>query len=167
MTTNPNSYFYWLCEQVFAHDQDHSYEKLMNRLFDTDFFWLIDMDENRAKDGLKLRDDFNGETPSKVGKDCSVLEMLIALAERMKFLQGFDTAFWFWEMMQNLGLDDQTDKNYDWHFIDRVLEDFMNRKISRYGENGLFPLSCPDRDQRKTEIWYQMQAYLNEKYEVV
>ena len=46
--------------------------------------------------------------------------------------------------------------------IDSALEAVITRSYYSDGQGGLFPLMDPSSDQRKTEIWYQMAAYLLE-----
>lgn len=169
-------YFQWLCGLVQADDPDHSYWGLMDILFNTEFIWSVDNDDNRAGDGLELRVEFEDLTGEEACKDepCSVLEMLIGLADRMDFAlsnpgdRQSSLVVWFWEMLENLGLASFEDEDFFGrrapnriHFI---LDRWLNRRYGYSGEGGLFPLREPYKDQRKTEIWYQMQAYLLENF---
>jgi hypothetical protein len=136
------------------------------------FYCIIDNDENRSEDGKQLWEDWSGEELNEEAQ-CSVLEMLIGLAKRIDYIladsrEGDRTAKWFWEMVGNLGLEEFTDRdlvderrNYN---NDRILDILIERLYSASGRGGLFPLRRPDEDQRRVEIWYQMQAYLEENY---
>ena len=65
------SYFDWLCMiDIPDGDQRVEYAKLMCVLMDTEFRWVIRRDENRALDGLELRDIYEEET----GEDCEIGE---------------------------------------------------------------------------------------------
>lgn len=186
MTSVTNSgYFKWLCNIVGNYEE---YLFLLQKLFNKEFYWTIDMDENRAGDGLALRDRYireenllgwdveivNGERIDISGLGpCSVLEMLIALAIRCEKdimndpKEGDRTGFWFWKMIENLGFLDYKNKCID-EKIDRKIDEkllyFLDRKFEKSGKNGLFPLKKWDKDQRKVEIWYQLMAWLDENY---
>lgn len=174
-------YFQWLCDLVNVDREEDSYWILAKELHRIDFYSLIPHDENRASDGLELRDEYLREInyPKYVRIDgpCTVLEMLIGLARRMDFETSdpYDldddfcdrTAHWFWVMIDNLGLSDLSDGNYaDYdgeEYVDRVVDKLLERRYSWDGEGGLFPLEKNCGDQRNVEIWYQMNAYLMEK----
>ena len=72
-------------------------------------------------------------------------------------------------MIHNLGLDIFDDENYTDNggnaAIFEIVASWLDRTYSYDGEGGLFPLRNPDYDQRDAEIWYQMQAYLEENYD--
>lgn len=168
-------YFYWLASLVDT-DPNRDYSGLLMELhsieFSPDTAILIPNDDNRIEDGLALRDRFKEATGCKVCSyldgPCTVLEMLIALAYRIEDVIGNGHVYSFWEMMQNLDLDKYNDDSIseigNADDIDDKIDELLNRTYSRNGVGGLFPLTHPDRDQRKVEIWYQMGAYLNEKY---
>lgn len=168
-------YFQWLCGLVQADDPDHSYWGLMDILFNTEFVWSVENDDNRAGDGLELRSEFEDLTGLECCRDepCSVLEMLIALSDRIDFILSEpgsmnSSVVWFWEMIENLGLGSFEDEDFfakrapnRTHFI---LDRWLNRRFGYDGSGGIFPLREPKNDQRKAEIWYQMQAYLKENF---
>jgi hypothetical protein len=67
-------------------------------------------------------------------------------------------------MIKNLGLDQFDDQiPYDWEDVDEALSALIYRTYDRDGTGGLFPLTHPEEDQRKVEIWYQLNAYLLER----
>lgn len=171
-------YFQWLCELVRADGED-SYELLCKKLHDVPFIPKVDRDENRAMDGLQLRERYesNNYCPGYLDSvgPCTVLEMMIALSERMDFeLSSCDdndthADVYFWEMIRNLELDHYSDEVYcaytDDYFIDNILNRLIHRSYHRNGKGGLFPLRCPKGDQRRVEIWLQMNAYIMENYD--
>lgn len=169
------TYFDWLCNFVWIGEPDSGFRPLMFELYRRNFYSTIEMDQNRILDGLALRKRFFEETGIFVdpSEPCSVLEMLIALAQRIEIdimwdpEQGDRTAKWFWEMMANLGLDifyDEFDPEYDYYAIDCIMNTFLGRSYSPSGIGGLFPLRNPQQDQRTVEIWYQMNRYFIENY---
>lgn len=165
-------YFDWLCR--FICDKRYlgrkSYRKLFRLLFDTEFFYKIDMDENRLQDGLELRERFANENGrhSSMKKPCSVFEMMTALAIRCEehIMDNPDigdrTGKWFFDMLKNLGLDGMTDEHFDSQYAKGVLNHFLNRKYKRNGEGSLFPARHGRVDMRSVEIWYQAMWYLDQ-----
>lgn len=173
-------YFAWLCELVHINSIETSYMALAKDLHHRKFYSIVPHDENRASDGKELREEYlreiNYPKYIEIEGDCSIFEMLIALAKRMDFETNdpYDieenvdrTAYWFWEMIDNLGLTKYSDDNYYYYggsdHIDRILDRFLERRYSRDGNGGIFPLEWTRKDQRDVEIWGQMNAYLAEK----
>lgn len=165
----------WLLRRVYF--KEKNYNCLIDALHETAFFFSLDMDENRAMDGLALRDEYFDYIDLKQGifyQDCTVLEVLIALSLRMDQEYIGDPGDprpdkIFWELIQNLNLDQYDDKNFTARTYSQVydiLDDWMNRKFDRNGERSIFPLRKSRIDQRKIEIWAQMQQYINENYRV-
>lgn len=165
-------YFNWICELIHCKGRrTRSYNKLLRYLYDVDFTYLIDLDENRAQDGLDLRERFEYETkrtliPYLGDKQCSVLEMLVALALRCEE-QIMDNAEenrlgeWFWGMIENLGLGRMSDSKFDLTHVMQSIDIFLNREYSPDGEGGLFTIEETKYDLTKIEIWYQMCWYLD------
>ena len=171
-------YFHWLCELVNVEQEDRSYWLLAKDLNRMPFYSLVPHDENRAMDGITLREEYlsmvNGPKYLTIDLDeCTLLEMLVALAERINYeTENADreedhTVGWFWEMIDNLGLSSFSDDNYVRENgvvrVDDILGRLVERGYAINGEGGLFPLKAPNCDQRKAEIWYQMNAYLLER----
>lgn len=160
------SYFNWLCNIV--HDSNHrKYESLLYLLFNTDYSYRIPMDGNRYEDGIELRYQFGNENHIResqiaTGLDifpCSVLEMMVALASRCEemvcdYRIGDRTATWFWDMVDNLGLDPV----YGEKTNSDILEKFLNNDYESNGRGGLFIINGKG-DIRKVEIWYQAMWY--------
>lgn len=172
-----NEYFYWLCELIYdkKYSRRLSYHRLLVRLHQIDFCYILEMDENRAEDGVNLRyrfgyeKDYPSDTAARLlpNKPCSMLEMMIALASRSEELMddpdiGNRTGKWFWTMIVNLGLGDMDDDNFDKVYVDTIIERFMRREYSPDGMGGLFTFEHCNKDLRKVEIWYQMMWYLDE-----
>ena len=169
-------YFEWLCGFVKPFVLNRSYRFLMLHLFRTDFYAVIPMDENRASDGIELRYRFGREKRIRMSdianvldvKDCSVLEMMVALSLRCEEQiiddpdVGDRTRKLFWSMINNLGLNRMDDESYDSFEVEDRLDIFMNREYKPDGTGGLFKLRKTRHDLRNVEIWYQMMWYLSE-----
>lgn len=166
-----NEYFDWLCQIV----DNRFHGKLLKRLHEIDFEYIIPMDGNRAEDGIELRYRFGYEHSYDQpliaryldNRPCSVLEMMIALALRCEGdimsngEAGDQTYIWFWGMIRSLGLDEETDKCYDEIYIDDVIDRFLKRQYKRNGQGGLFTIEHCEHDMRSVEIWYQMCWYMD------
>ena len=159
-------YFGWLVRKTCDDRPEHV--ALMKILHKKVFYSLIENDDNRAADGIALREDYArekmGNEPVSMEDPCSVLEMLIALAIRMEFMlsdykHSDRTDKWFWEMITNLGLGHYPDTEIP---TDEIIENFIMRKYNTNGKGGLFPLKRNHDDQRNVEIWYQLAAYIDE-----
>jgi len=171
-------YFEWMYQLVCkdGYSKRLSYRKLLAHLHDVEFTYILEMDGNRAEDGIDLRYRFgyecqyNNHTIETYldNRPCSVLEMLTALAIRCEehIMDDPDignrTGLWFWNMISNLGLSSLDDVRFDSGYLNRVINLFLNRKYKRNGEGGLFTVKNCKHDLRTVEIWYQMCWYLDD-----
>jgi hypothetical protein len=173
-----NEYFEWLYDIVCGEEysKEFSYRKLLTRLHDTEFRYLLKPDQNRADDGIDLRyrfiwkrgyDDRYDQIMDILAGPCSVLEMMIALSIRCEenIMDdpniGDRTAQWFWGMVINLGLGSMMDGRFDRDFVDESLDTFLDRRYAPDGTGGLFTIDECDRDLRSVEIWNQLCWYLD------
>lgn len=169
-----DQYFEWLANKVVslrAKNPEFTHWKLLRQFHCTPFEWFIPNDDNRVAHGLELRvawvRETHQENPDRewLELSCSVLEMLIALSDRLAFEAGGSTGPWFWKLVENLDLRQYTDDIYEISIeeeVDEVLDRLINRTYDRDGSGGLFPVRQDPRDQRKVEILYQMSSYLLE-----
>lgn len=167
------SYFTWLYSQVGSVEVDDprkTYWDILRILYTKEFVWIIPNDDNRAEDGQDLRRAFLDESgqaneePAWQELGCSVLELLIALSQRLSFQTDKPASEWFWVLIRNLGLKVYNDsRKIPAERIDDKLDSFIWRTYRQDGYGGLFPLESPAEDQRDVELWYQMSAYLLEK----
>lgn len=176
-------YFNWLYLLVGKETRAHGcYWRLMRFLFTKEFYYKVRNDDNRAKDGMDLRMKFAryyGYDVSKISAQldgpCRMLEMLVALSTRINDElmwdpdNGDQTEFWFWTIIENAGFDLKAFK--DEYFgadsiinCHKIVDRILNRQYEKNGVGGLFPLKNPPRDQRKVEIWYQLNSWLNENF---
>ena len=169
-------YFEWLCSLVNDSKLSRrSYKNLLEYLYNTEFVFIMPMDENRCADGINLRyrfgDELNLDGPVIASclddKPCSILEMMVALAVRCEthIMQDPDigklSGRWFWMMISNLGLAEMYDSQFDSEYVNFIVYRFMNREYSSDGKGGLVYLPDSQYDLRSMEIWYQMMRYLS------
>lgn len=171
-------YLKWLVSLVDGND----HLLLFKQLHEIIFRWDPDvpMDENREYDGRRLRDMFEEETGYHIPTalqdwPSSFLEVLVALAVKMEKGimhapgNGDGTAAWFWMIAGNAGFTRCTDTWYEdngqsaYFYVAERSDEILLRRYSSNGSGGLFPLENPKEDQRKVELWYQMNAYILER----
>lgn len=166
-------YLTWLYRQVgYNGSPSRTHWSLFKKLHDTEFFWNVPNDDNRVEDGIQLRYEFMDDEdliyvdPEWLELGCSVLELLIGLSRRLSFEAEGEPRVWFWEMLENLGIAGLTDRRYTPHAereVEKVLDRLIWRRYDNKGRGGLFPLSHPHGDQRKVELWVQMNDYILER----
>jgi hypothetical protein len=170
-------YFAWLYRQVAdseTTDPMLTYWNLLRILFRKEFVWVISNDDNRAEDGKELRREFIAEErlepeadPLWIEYGCSVLELMVGLARRLAFVADGEAHYWFWKMMENLGIPRYGDdrKRLPEKKIQEALDRVIFRTYEPNGTGGFFPLERTHRDQRTVELWYQLAAYVVEQSE--
>lgn len=162
-------YFDWLVECVCDDVQRVHFQRLFSYLYNREFTWFVKNDVNRLEDGLELRRLFERETGGGCEKrgPCSVLEVLVALAIRCENdimydpEEGDRTHLWFWVMMENLGLDKMSDNEFSYELTEEIVDIFLDRRYSSDGHDGPFYVPGCRIDMTKTELWYQLNYYLN------
>lgn len=165
----------WLYSQVGyveAKDRSLTYWKLFRQLYTIEYVWLIHNDDARLEDAKTLRLEFlaqNGIDARDVDPDwleigCSVLELMVAMSRRLEFQAEKTSPYWFWILMDNIGLRRFTDatRQYPHQHVEDVVYTVIFRQYTRHGTGGFFPLSGPCEDQRSVELWYQLSAYVLE-----
>lgn len=165
-----DDYGAWLVQYVGF--KKKNYSMLMAELHNSPFEFSVDHDDNRAEDGMSLRDEFGADLGFRrveFDKPCSVLEMLVALAVRIENEYIGDPEDEhpekiFWEMVCNLGLDRCSDKRFNRDYVYNVLKKWIRRDFNKSGHGSIFPLRNSSRDQTRLEIWSQMNEYLTENY---
>ena len=164
-------YLRWLYSQVgdpATKNPARTYWRMLKQLYTKEFVWIIPNDDNRIEDGKGLRYEFvdqEGLTdvdPGWLGLGSSFLELLIGLSRRLSFMAEETPKFWFWHLVDNLGIC-YTDKVTLKADVDMILDQVIWRTYGPDGVGGLFPLRRAQEDQTKIEIWYQMCAYVLEQ----
>lgn len=171
-------YFEWMYSLVCGREKYSrlSYKKLLWFLYNTEFTWIIELDCNRAVDGVdfKYRFGYENKYPRHTieryldNGECSVLEMMVALAFKMEEQimddseYGDRTGQWFWNMIVNLGLGNMHDNNFNESYSHRIISKFLDRDYRPNGKGGLFVIDNCKYDLRDVEIWYQAMWYLDD-----
>ena len=167
-----DEYYAWLLEKIEASDEAYQgHELLLEHLYTHDFRYVLSMDSNRAKGGLALRNIYAMMAGLYIEdvKDgpCTILEMLVALAENMYMCTDLPTAKFFWELIDNLGLMRFDDAHFDPDEVSIILSNWMDRQFEKSGQGSIFPMSEEFADDfRNMEIWNQMNKYLLVNYPV-
>lgn len=133
--------------------------ELLRYLYTVDYVWTTQSDKNRAQDGIDLRclyANLNHINDIWEGKSCTILEMLIAFANRIEndflgYAGSNNAPRWFYEMLQSLGIAEDL-KIFDRSRVDHALIRFFNH------QRGLF--NVPGIDISKFELWDQLNIWL-------
>ena len=170
-------YFNHLVDTVV--DKKHprlDYIPLLDLLHKIPFELHMQEDEDRVKDGQYLRDKWCSEEGiyehlyEFEDEKVSVLEVLVALAERLSFQIGNNCTGdhgipeCFWEILGNLGIEKYSAGNYIPLNIKEKVRVWMYRRYRKDGLGGAFPLQNSRYNQKNLTIWDQMNAYILEKY---
>lgn len=170
-------YFEYILEYLAGDGEgdEPSYSQLLWILYNYEFRVVVDMDYNRVKNALYLRDHLAEEAGLRtIGDDyCSVLDILVHLADRMAFnvdrLSERETGLrcYFWEMIENFGFEECTDgdKNWSEEEVLVVLDDWVDRNYNENGNDTPYPIRHRVKKYQKMELWDQMQIYIEENYE--
>ena len=179
-----NDYKKWLVlEKLKIKKCKHN--MLFEQLYNTDFIYILDEDQNRYKDGTYLRVDYINSLGIDVdynvellySKPCNVLEMLISLVVRMDRdyvgdPENPNPAELFYQLLFNLNLLQYYDIVYSRdceaakNEVNKVLETWMWRRFNKDGEGSIFPLRRTFKNQKLNDIWSQMNEYLCENYPI-
>lgn len=167
------SYLEWLYGQVADSDVKDprlTHWKLLRQMFQKEFAWIIPNDDNRMEDGKELRREFVRDInlddidPHWADLGCSFLELMVGLSRHMAFNAGGEPYYWFWRLMENIGLNDISDaKRVAKRKVDDAMDNVIWRQYEPDGSGGFFPLREPNKDQRGVELWYQLSAYVLEQ----
>lgn len=154
------TYFWWLSNLV--HTSPSPWSALFEYLDRIEFVWDVLGDENRAIEGLSLRERFFAETSQTYDGNhaCTVLEMLIAFSERCGFQTDTANETWFWIFLSNLGIYEPVVKSYESdRFVGDRIRVFLLRKYGPLCDGGIFPI-WEGPDMRRLELWFQFMNYL-------
>lgn len=169
-------YLDWLYDQVAlvkTRTGARSFRRLFEQMHKTIFVAIVSHDENRIADARDMRYEFLAQHKNERGDldwmraPCSMLELLIVLSRQLSFEMDDNTDAWFWHLVDVLNLEQFNDHKYTrkaQEVVGSTLDRVIWRTYEPSGEGGLFPLRDPRRDQRKIELWYQLNAYLLEQF---
>jgi hypothetical protein len=166
-------YIHWLENQLTSEGDrpDRSYYELVHVMFNIEFTWTVPMDDNRVADGMEIRYEFaelhglDRQEALDLGPP-SFIEVLLGLSRRLAFVAGGSAPRWAWELLVNLDLERMWDhlSRSKARQAETILETVINRDYRPDGVGGFFPLAWPTRDQREVELWYQLNAFAEERH---
>lgn len=174
-----HEYYMWLRHLVTKPPmKDFVHNKLLKILYEREYIPDNSYDNNRMVDGLYMREKYARQTTktdeeygkkmqyidASFGRDpCSMLEMMIALAYRhdKKYAEDLDTFGLFWFMIESMGLSSETDIAINEKRVNKVIDNFLDRRYSPDGRGSLFYVPSTKKDMRELEIWYQAQEFYN------
>jgi hypothetical protein len=177
-----DGYFRWLLGILgFKESAECRYISLLSYLYSTDFKLtdpIVGHDDNRLDDGFELRAQYSNNFtdpatwPTIFQEPVSVLEVLTAFAMRIDDDIMYDGSLhaskWFFIMIDNLGMTNFTDDGLGLTWVtddvEQILDIWMSRQYGPDGKFTIFPLKNTAFDQRKLEMWYQMQEWFRENY---
>ena len=148
---------------------NHQAFYILKTMHHHDFQAFVSFDDNRAADGVQLRQRFSlemdvdipGEWLNEDAHPCTFLEMLVALSDRMGMQVDVSTDKAFWRLARNMGLSKMSAPSNE--EIECAIDRVNRRTYNHDSTNGgLFPLSHSVKDQRYDDLFSQMQAYIME-----
>lgn len=171
-------YFEWLLSCVSDEAVSEEVAKVSGLLHSCFFRRDVGRDINRAIDGANLRKEFfdlyavaefdEQEVAYILDKECSWLEMLVALCRHLDFLYEGGVLGQYLELLHNMGLDPSSKYSHQLRYVKTTTNNININRIDRDGRGGIFPLTTSHHsDQREVEIWEQHAAYFREKLEGV
>lgn len=180
-------YYNWLCERMSINPRENGIESVCSMLMVSPFVAVLKDDENLIESALYLRRTFVRGCDQEQKrefyhslKDCSVLEIMSVLLEKMSYmllenpLASSDQGALFFELLDNLELGWINDRSFSANpdvcseYIEDAVSIFVNRDYDDDGQNGgMFPLENPRSDAREMGLYQQMDEYLIERYDML
>lgn len=177
MTELEKEYYNWLIQLVCpVKAKRQKYSKVLQVLYNREFYYYIPMDANREGRAIDFRYRFGCDMgyPNRVIADeidirpATVLEVMVETAVTMEetIMQDDDygnrTDIWFWDMMTSLKLDMMTNDIFNEAMANDIITRLLERDYEENGEGGLFTVRRPFSDMRDVPIWAQANWYINE-----
>lgn len=169
-----DDYLEWLIWRCGL-EKEQRFNRLFEILHNINFVFYMGRDENREIDGFDLREKY--EIPDVyldfeedfINRECSVMEMLVALSIRVDSDIIGDPgeenpSEFFIKMLENLGLDRFEGERFKRVDVCYIVDRWLRRGFDHNGYGSPFPVKMDHRDQRKLEIWDQVNSYINENY---
>ncbi len=176
-------YLGWLRERIHAHTGEYShYNYVINKLYSTPAFAILKGDEDRIKNAIWEREAFLDAYPIYTIEElnnaigvCSLLELGYSLAKLTNSQIIREELYWdatyetFWELMENIGFLEYTDRYINTHktsdiLIDIAIDVLNERRYQPDGTGNWFMLRSPRDgiDMRNIDLLHQSWAYVNE-----
>lgn len=175
MTRNERKYFDFLVESVELDNKTRRYSLLLEYLYHTPFEFNehFELDEDRIKIGIEMREnwafseltrDARDEFLEDFGPGISALEFFVSMAKTISDILYFDPKWgqFFWQMIENLGLDTMNDDEFDQEIVDNILRDLWLRNFKRDGSGGgLFCVPNCKFDMRKLDFMSSTNLWIS------
>lgn len=175
-------YHNWIISLVDSEDHylAREYSQLMGFLDDYSFKWVLKLDEDRAKDGIQLRKEYDFEYSrgdisiydELFDVPCSVLEMLVALSLRCydEFLSGFDVKKVtphkvFLHILTSLDLFSETNNRFSYEKCVKNVKSFIEKLHVNGRYLTVFKIDPKVANPHKMELWWQMQRYIDSYFD--
>ena len=154
----PDNYYIWLCDMIDL-ETHIDCSDFVSFLYDTEFTWSVPKDNNRAFDGIYLRQDYIYDYPDDEGNwmndSCSWLEMLVALARRIRIElmpdYNLEIEDWFWKIIHIWGPE------FD--------ENLLCKTLCKIEKTGFTVKNFQKTDILSADIWQQVQFWLAKNYD--
>lgn len=178
MIREREKYFEFLVEAVELDDRTERFSMLLEYLFEKKFTTdkHYQLDDDRVENGLSMREKYAEEYIDiaridrfldDFGDGISMLEFLVSMCNKMSETIFFDSHLseFFWQIIDNLGLDSMTDEEFDESVVDNVLEILLGRRYCRDGSGGgMFYVPNSDFDLTKMDFFRQAQIWLSRNF---
>lgn len=167
------AYRFWL-NSLIQNELSPCYKQLLAILWRTEYFAEYKDDEMRGEDGKTLRDVFagnsnmtNDEYIKLKNMPVKLIEVMIALSQRINDIVSTsdDVSKYFWEMVASLELQKMDDDNFIASSAQKKIDILLGHKYHKNGRGSLFFVkeAGPEYNAPMTDIWTQMNVYLNFK----
>lgn len=166
MKRNERLYFDFLTDFVCSGREKVEFSKVLEQLFYKTFISYDELDDNLIYNSMELREKYSKSYIFDF--DCTVLELMVYLSIEIEDSimanneYGDRTGLWFWSMMSSLGLNFYDNFNYNSVEIDRILENFIEKRYEKSGKGGLFAVKNPSKNARNENIWSQAMNFVSE-----
>ena len=168
-----SAYRLWLNNKI-ACDISPAYGQLLAILWRTDFIAEYENDNNRIEDARGLREEFSGsmdisnEDYIKLKNiPVRLIEVMIALAQRINDIMGFDDNLpkYFWEMVASMEINKLDDGHFNASSAQHHIDILLGHKYKKNGRGGLFFIQGigPEYNAPMLDLWTQAMAYINSK----
>ena len=156
-----DEFFYYLVDYI----DGYGYEDMLKVLYKTPFEAKVKTDSNLLVSAREFRE----ERTRITDYPGNCFEVLVQMAIDMDDIlydskHGTRVDQWFWIFMDNMGLTNYDNNDFDYDAVARIVDSFNRRKYKVSGEGGPCPLNRPTKNLRKTDYWYQINMYVNENF---
>lgn len=170
-------YIKWICDQLGL--RVTKWRGVMSNLNKIPYRWYIDTDENRAVEGLNLRNDyFKDRGFNRIdsdNSDCTVLEMLVSLANRLNLdYVGYPgdekNGLIFIDFCKNLGIiSEESDENQcysgDFEDISESVDAWLDGDFEENGDGSPFYVPSGDINLQNLSVWSAALGWLQYAFE--